>query len=82
MNPNDFTNAGGTSSRHNQNTEREMEAKTNPNEVRAIWTKPDGEEVEGLASELMEAYAAAGFAGKLRRVEPPQEEPQEGVGLE
>jgi len=77
MNPNDFTNAGGTSSRHNHNTEREMEAKTNPNEVRAIWTKPDGEEVEGLASELMEAYAAAGFAGKLRRVEPPQEEPQE-----
>ena len=52
-----------------------MEAKTNPNEVRAIWTKPDGEEVRGLAVDLMEAYAAAGFAGKLRRVEPPQEEP-------
>ena len=75
MSRNDFTNADGTSSRHNQNTEREMEAKTNPNEVRAIWTKPDGEEVRGLAVDLMEAYAAAGFAGKLRRVEPPQEEP-------
>jgi len=82
MNRNDFTNADGTSSRHNQNTEREMEDMINPNEVRAIWTKSDGEEVEGSASELMAAYAAAGFTGKLRRVElrrvePPQEEPAE-----
>jgi len=79
MNRNDFTNAGGTSSRHNQNTEREMEDMNNPGEMRAIWTKPDGNKVEGPASELMEAYAMAGFAGRLDPAEPPQEEPAEAA---
>jgi hypothetical protein len=36
----------------------------------ARWTRTDGSVVEGPAQDLMAAYAAAGFAGRLVAVEP------------
>ena len=37
---------------------------------RAIWTREDGTWTEGPADDMMRAYAASGFAGRLRAVEP------------
>ena len=75
MSRNDFNHAGETSSRHNQNTESNMENTNTTPEARAIWTRPDGVEVEGTATAMMQAFAEAGYKGGLRPVEVPQEEP-------
>jgi hypothetical protein len=62
---NDFTNAGGTSSRHNQNTENDnMEANTNTNDAAArilVWTKPDGPAETGTYAELGQRYYTEGY---------------------
>jgi len=41
----------------------------------ARWTRPDGSVTEGLAFEMMAAYAAAGFAGRLVPVTPAASAP-------
>ena len=75
MSRNDFNHAGETSSRHHQNTESNMENTNTTPEARAIWTRPDGVEVEGTATAMMQAFAEAGYKGGLRPVEVTQEEP-------
>lgn len=50
----------------------------NPNDTnaRAKWTRPDGTVTTGSASELMRAYAEAGFVGRLEPIDRSQADRQ------